>query len=61
MGPLAGIRVLEVGGIGPNPFAGMMLADMGADVLRLDRPGHANAIQVDPIQCFGVARRSPWT
>ncbi len=44
MGPLAGIRVLEVGGIGPNPFAGMMLADMGADVLRLDRPGHANAI-----------------
>jgi alpha-methylacyl-CoA racemase len=44
MGPLAGIRVLEVGGIGPNPFAGMMLADMGADVLRLDRPGEANAI-----------------
>jgi alpha-methylacyl-CoA racemase len=37
VGPLAGIRVLEVGGIGPNPFAGMLLADMGADVLRLDR------------------------
>jgi len=37
MGPLHGIRVLEVGGIGPNPFAGMLLADMGADVLRLDR------------------------
>ena len=37
MGPLAGIRILEVGGIGPNPFAGMVLADMGADVLRLDR------------------------
>jgi alpha-methylacyl-CoA racemase len=36
-GPLAGIRVLEVGGIGPNPFTGMMLADMGADVIRLDR------------------------
>lgn len=36
-GPLAGIRVLEVGGIGPNPFAGMLLADMGADVIRLDR------------------------
>ncbi|HET9720004.1 MAG TPA: CaiB/BaiF CoA-transferase family protein [Solirubrobacteraceae bacterium] len=39
MGPLAGIRVLEIGGIGPNPFAGMLLADMGADVLRIDRPG----------------------
>ena len=36
-GPLAGIKVLEVGGIGPNPFAGMVLADMGADVIRLDR------------------------
>lgn len=37
MGPLAGIRVLEIGGIGPGPFAAMMLADMGADVLRIDR------------------------
>jgi len=36
-GPLAGIRILEVGGIGPNPFTGMLLADMGADVIRLDR------------------------
>jgi alpha-methylacyl-CoA racemase len=39
MGPLAGIRVLELGGIGPGPFCGMMLADMGADVVRVDRPG----------------------
>jgi alpha-methylacyl-CoA racemase len=39
MGPLHGIRVLEVGGIGPNPFAGMLLADMGADVIRVDRAG----------------------
>ncbi|WP_354701772.1 Acetyl-CoA:oxalate CoA-transferase [Paraconexibacter sp. AEG42_29] len=38
-GPLHGVRILEVGGIGPNPFAGMLLADMGADVLRLDRLG----------------------
>jgi alpha-methylacyl-CoA racemase len=37
IGPLAGVRVLELGGIGPNPFAGMLLSDMGADVLRLDR------------------------
>src|SRR4051812_16992197 len=38
MGPLHGVRVVEMGGIGPAPFAGMMLADMGADVLRLERP-----------------------
>ncbi|MCW2998978.1 MAG: carnitine dehydratase [Solirubrobacterales bacterium] len=39
LGPLDGVKVLEVGGIGPNPFAAMLLADMGADVLRLDRLG----------------------
>jgi len=38
MGPLAGIRVLEFEAIGPAPFAGMLLADMGADVLVLERP-----------------------
>jgi alpha-methylacyl-CoA racemase len=38
MGPLAGIRVLELEAIGPVPFAGMLLADMGADVLIVDRP-----------------------
>ena len=36
-GPLAGVRVVELGGIGPGPFAAMMLADMGADVVRVDR------------------------
>jgi alpha-methylacyl-CoA racemase len=36
-GPLEGFRILEVGGLGPVPFAGMVLADMGADVIRLDR------------------------
>ena len=40
-GPLTSVKVLEVGGIGPNPFAGMLLADMGAGVLRVDRPGAA--------------------
>ena len=39
MGPLAGIRILEFEAIGPAPFAGMLLADMGADVLLVDRPG----------------------
>src|SRR5258707_4031234 len=36
-GPLSGLRVLEFEGIGPGPFCGMMLADMGADVLLADR------------------------
>ncbi|HEV3137086.1 MAG TPA: CaiB/BaiF CoA-transferase family protein, partial [Pirellulales bacterium] len=38
-GPLAGFRIVEFAGIGPGPFACMMLADMGADVVTLDRPG----------------------
>lgn len=37
-GPLAGVKVAELAGIGPVPFAGMMLADLGADVVRVDRP-----------------------
>ena len=36
--PLNGIRIVEFAGLGPGPFAGMMLADMGADVIRIDRP-----------------------
>jgi alpha-methylacyl-CoA racemase len=36
-GPLSGIRVVEIGGIGPGPFCAMLLADLGADVLRVDR------------------------
>src|SRR5262249_53531344 len=39
MGPLAGIRVVEFSGIGPGPFAAMLLSDMGADVIRIDRKG----------------------
>jgi alpha-methylacyl-CoA racemase len=38
-GPLSGLRVIELAGIGPGPFCGMMLADMGAEVIRVDRPG----------------------
>jgi alpha-methylacyl-CoA racemase len=37
MGPLAGVKVVELVGLGPGPFAGMLLADMGAEVLRVDR------------------------
>lgn len=39
MGPLSGFRIIELSGIGPGPFCGMMLGDMGADVIRIDRPG----------------------
>jgi len=42
-GPLAGVRVLELAGIGPGPFCAMMLADQGATVLRIDRPGAGRA------------------
>lgn len=38
-GPLSGLKVIELAGIGPGPFCGMLLSDMGADVLRIDRPG----------------------
>lgn len=38
-GPLTGLKVLELTGIGPAPFAAMLLADLGADVLRIERPG----------------------
>jgi len=38
-GPLTGIMVVELAGIGPVPFAAMLLAELGADVVRIDRPG----------------------
>ena len=44
-GPLKGVRVVELVGIGPGPFAGMLLADLGADVIRVDRPD-GNAMKV---------------
>ena len=47
--PLSGLRVVEIASIGPGPFAAMMLADHGADVVRVDRPGGANT---------GVSHRS---
>lgn len=39
MGPLEGVKVIEVGGIGPGPFCGMMLSDMGAEIVRVERTG----------------------
>ena len=39
MGPLSGYKIIELAGIGPGPFCGMLLSDMGAEVVRVDRPG----------------------
>ena len=48
MGTLTGFRVIEVAGIGPGPFCAMMLADMGAQVIRVDRvSGQTRSIDVD--------------
>ncbi len=47
-GPLAGVRVLELAGIGPGPFAAMLLADLGADVVRVDRPEPGPLAAGDP-------------
>ena len=49
MGPLTGYRVLELAGIGPGPLAGMILADMGADVIRIERVSRDTpATKTDP-------------
>lgn len=52
-GPLAGVRVLEFAGIGPGPFCGMLLADMGAEVTLLERGGGTFALQL-----FGGGRKA---
>ncbi|WP_423454910.1 CaiB/BaiF CoA transferase family protein [Ottowia sp. VDI28] len=46
-GPLAGVRVIEFAGIGPGPFACMLLSDLGAEVIRVDRPGANLGDQLD--------------
>jgi alpha-methylacyl-CoA racemase len=58
-GPLAGLKVLELAGIGAAPFAGMLLADLGADVVRVDRPGGPALAAVPPEQdLLGRGKRS---
>ena len=63
MGPLKGMRIIEVAGIGPGPFAAMMLADMGADVIRVDRTsrapgGNIGDPNVPPADVLARGRRS---
>lgn len=61
-GPLAGVKVIELGGIGPGPHAGMVLADLGADVVRVRRPGvaipSAAAAVASPAQPGEAGRRN---
>jgi alpha-methylacyl-CoA racemase len=59
-GPLVGVRVIEIAGIGPGPFAAMMLADMGADVVRIDRAEKVSGGDPasPPIDLLGRGRRS---
>lgn len=54
-GPLKGVKVLEFVGLGPAPFCAMMLSDMGADVVRIDRPG---AFGGGPAEVLARGRRS---
>jgi alpha-methylacyl-CoA racemase len=55
-GPLAGLAVVEVAGIGPGPFAAMMLADMGAEVLRVDRASSVPATPSESVSRDLLAR-----
>lgn len=59
-GPLAGMKVIEMPAIGPVPFCGMLLADLGADVLRIDRTGPADlGLPVEPkFELLGRGKRS---
>jgi alpha-methylacyl-CoA racemase len=56
-GPLAGVKVVELAGIGPVPLAGMLLADLGAEVVRVDRPDGA-AIILPPHDITSRGKRS---
>ena len=58
MGPLKGIRIIEIAGIGPGPFACMMLADLGADIIRLERPTGARGVDAVPGNVSNRSRRS---
>ncbi|MCP4037908.1 MAG: CoA transferase [bacterium] len=64
-GPLAGYRIIEISGIGPGPFGAMMLADMGAEVIRVDRPtaGMWEDPSMDLLnrgrRCIGIDLKNP--
>ena len=68
MGPLQGVKIVELAGIGPGPFAGMLLSDMGADIVRIDRaqqvnPGTFDKPNLEPLyrgrRSIGVDLKNP--
>ncbi|MDA1185882.1 MAG: CaiB/BaiF CoA-transferase family protein [Acidobacteria bacterium] len=60
MGPLTGVKILEIASIGPGPFAAMLLSDMGAEVVRIDRAGSVRASNPEqpPQDILNRGRRS---
>ena len=60
MGPLSGIRIIEIAGVGPGPFCGMMLSDLGADIIRVDRATSVRGgdPETPPTDLLGRGRRS---
>ena len=59
-GPLEGLRVVELAGLGPAPYACMLLADLGADVVRLDRPGvHPSDLLARSRPAIGIDLKQP--
>jgi len=57
-GPLNGIRIIEIAGIGPGPFAGMMLADSGAEIIRVDRPNAPPGLNPPNLDILSRSRKS---
>ena len=63
-GPLGSLKVIEFAGMGPAPFCGMLLADLGADVICIDRPGPGPAAcpcRARSTSCSAASVRSSWT
>lgn len=57
MGPLAGVKIVEMAGVGPAPFAGMLFSDMGADVVRIDRQPTGRGGAFDAIESASLLDR----
>ncbi len=56
-GPLEGLKIVEFAGIGPGPFCGMLLSDLGADVIRIDRLGGPRGGSRPAADKFSVTQR----
>src|SRR5262245_23065228 len=64
-GPLAGVRIIELGGIGPGPYCGMLLADLGAEVVRIDPADKAGRRTAHPVlhrnrRSVALDLKRPW-